>query len=405
MKHTFLILGFLMTCAALARGMDDLLDRLDDALTIHAWNDEVRARLSGTFDLEFYDFHQPPPGLISSDDNQLLNSRLTLNFDAQLGSKFYFFIQSRLDRGFDPNDGKAQIRLDEYALRFTPWEDGRLNIQVGKFATVVGNWNSRHLSWDNPFINAPLVYENVTAIYDSEAHSSPSDFLAGLVDAKYEYNPVVWGPSYASGASVAAKIGKFDLAAEVKNAALASRPESWDLGNEGLNHPTYSARLGWRPDAAWNIGISASDGPYFVSSATPTLPKGTGINDYREKVLAQDVSFAWRHWQLWAEFYEARFEVPRVGNADTFAYYLEAKYKFTPQFFGAVRWNQQFFDKVNDGAGGRLPWGANIWRTDIAAGYRFSAHTQMKLQYSFQHTEDRPDEITHSIGAQFTLRF
>ena len=32
-----------------------------------------------------------------------------------------------------------------------------------------------------------------------------------------------------------------------------------------------------------------------------------------------------------------------MGNADTFAYYLEGKYKFTPQFFAALRWNQQLF--------------------------------------------------------------
>jgi hypothetical protein len=55
----------------------------------------------------------------------------------------------------------------------------------------------------------------------------------------------------------------------------------------------------------------------------------------------------------WAEFYEARFEVPNVGDADTFAYYVEAKYKFTPQLFGAVRWNQQLFNTINNGYGGR----------------------------------------------------
>jgi hypothetical protein len=27
---------------------------------------------------------------------------------------------------------------------------------------------------------------------------------------------------------------------------------------------------------------------------------------------------AWRHLQIWAEIFEARFEVPAVGNADTF---------------------------------------------------------------------------------------
>jgi hypothetical protein len=397
---------FLLAASAIpALRAEGFLDRVDEALTFSVLDNQVRARISGLLDLEAYYVAQPPPGLISTDDHFLFNPRLTLFFDAQLGPKFYVFLQSRIDRGFDPTDGDAQVRLDEYALRFTPWDDGRLNFQVGKFATIVGNWTGRHLSWENPFINAPLVYENVTAIYDAEAHPTPADFLAGIVDAKYEYNPVVWGPSYASGVSVAAKLGPFDLAAELKNAALASRPESWGLGNEGFEHPTWSARLGWRPSPAWNIGFSASDGPYFVSSAVPTLPKGTGLGDYREKVLAQDISFAWHHWQLWAEVYEARFQVPRVGNADTLAYYVEAKYKFTPQCFGAIRWNQQLFDNVSDGAGGSAPWGADVWRTDIAAAYRFSAHTQLKLQYSIQHEERGRGETAHSVGAQFTVRF
>ena len=61
----------------------------------------------------------------------------------------------------------AQVRLDEYALRVTPWDDGRFNLQVGKFSTVVGNWVQRHHSWENPFITAPLPYENLTAISDT----------------------------------------------------------------------------------------------------------------------------------------------------------------------------------------------------------------------------------------------
>jgi hypothetical protein len=49
-----------------------------------------------------------------------------------------------------------------------------------------------------------------------------------------------------------------------------------------------------------------------------------------------DLPGAWYHLQLWAEFFEARFAVPRGGNADTFAYYFEGKYKFTPKLFGAA---------------------------------------------------------------------
>src|SRR6266404_6017838 len=254
------VLSFcLLACTARALDVDDLLDRLDTALTIAAFQDNLRLRLSGTLDLEIYHLQQPAPGLIDSKIDNLFNPRLTLFLDVQMGSHIYFFAQSRLDRGFDPSDHGAQVRLDEYALRITPWDDGRFTLQLGKFATVVGNWVPRHLSWDNPFVNAPLVYENVTPIRDKAAPASPHDFVHGFEPAdKSEYNPVIWGPSYTSGVSVSGRLGQFDYAAEMKNSSLSSRPESWSITEMGLDNPDFSARLGLRPNQAWNVGISMS---------------------------------------------------------------------------------------------------------------------------------------------------
>jgi len=402
--HVFSLCVF--ACTACAFDVDDYLDRLDTALSASAFHDNLRVRLSGTLDLEIYNFEQPAPGLIDSSIDTLFNPRLILFLDAQIGSQIYFFAQSRLDRGFDPSDHGAQVRLDEYALRVTPWEDGRFTVQIGKFATVVGNWVPRHLSWDNPFINGPLVYENVTAIQDKYASYSALDFIyRPYYYGKYSFNPLIWGPSYASGTSVSGQLGKFDYAVEMKNASLSSRPESWYVTENGFENPTFSGRFGFRPNEAWNLGLSASEGPYFRREAEPTLPPGRDIDDYREFVLGQDVSFAWRHLQVWAEFYEARFEVPRVGNADTFAYYIEAKYKFTPQLFGAIRWNQQLFGTISDGYGHNVNWSPDLGRIDIAAAYRFTPHMQLKLQYGFQHETSSPGDDNHLFAAQFTIRF
>src|SRR5205823_2337131 len=172
-----------------------------------------------------------------------------------------------------------------------------------------------------------------------------------------------------------------------------------------LDHPSFNGRLGFRPNQMWNFGVSVSDGAYFRSEAEPTLPRGRDIGDFRELVLGQDASFAWHHLQVWAEFYEARFEVPRVGDADTFAYYLEAKYKFTPQFFGALRWNQQLFAKVDVGGGAKMRWGQDLGRVDLAAGYRFTSYIQLKVQYSFQQQTRGPRDNNHLFAAQFTVRF
>ncbi len=216
---------------------------------------------------------------------------------------------------------------------------------------------------------------------------------------------MIWGPNYASGVSVSGRLGLFDYAAEMKNSSLSSRPESWNATETNFDHPSFNARIGFRPNQVWNFGVSGSDGAYFRSEAEPTLPRGRDIGDFRELLLGQDASFAWHHLQVWAEFYEARFDVPRVGDADTFAYYFEAKYKFTPQFFGALRWNQQVFGSIDDGRKGSLRWGQDLGRIDAAIGYRFTSHTQLKLQYSFQHETTGPRDDNHLLAAQFTVRF
>ncbi|MEY2531236.1 MAG: hypothetical protein QOI96_1321, partial [Verrucomicrobiota bacterium] len=100
----------LLACTARALEVDDFFDRLDRTLTVAAFQDNLRARLSGTIDLEAYHFQQPAPGLIDSKIDNLFNPRLTLFLDAQVGSQIYFFAQSRFDRGFDPSNHGAQIR-------------------------------------------------------------------------------------------------------------------------------------------------------------------------------------------------------------------------------------------------------------------------------------------------------
>jgi len=405
-------------CAIVAGGApvtEDIIDRLDEKLNWSAADDTLRARLSGTIELEGYHFQPVPTGVIHADGKNLFNPRLVLFLDAQAGSHFYFFAQSRIDRGFDPGEGVARGRFDEYAVRFTPWHNSKFNLQIGKFATVVGNWTARHLAWDNPFIGAPLPYENLTGIFDESAADSTRTLVkwarinqpanTGAVYLDQYRLPILWGPSYASGAAASGVIGKMNYAVEFKNAALSSRPDSWDAAQVQWQNPTVSGRIGYKPDASWNLGVSLSNGTYLRGSARATLAPGEKLGDYREIVVGQDVGFAWHHFQLWAEAYEATFKIPRVGDAHTFAYYVEAKYKFTPQFFGAVRWNQQMFGRVTDANGAAVQWGDDVWRIDFAPAYRFTPHSEIKLQYSLQSGGVAGHRRSETFAAQFVLRF
>jgi hypothetical protein len=393
----------LLAFASTASAADEWLDRLDEKLTLSSPEGAVRVRLSGFADLEYYHLPRPAPALLETTRHDFFAPRLTLFLDAQLGPKVYLFAQARADRGFDPGDRGARVRLDEYALRLTPWDDGRLSVQVGKFPTVLGMWTQRHLSWDNPFVSAPLPYEHATGISDFEAPASVHELRHFPPSEKYDRLPLIWGPGYSTGLSVSGRVEKLEYAFEIKNTPPSSRPESWSATEIGFSHPTFSGRVGYRPNQAWNFGLSGSGGGYFRPEAQPELPRSR--SHYWQYLIGQDVSYAWHHLQIWAEVYEARFEVPRIGNADSLGYFVEAKYKLTPQLYAALRWNQELFSTMRGQAGenGREAWGEDIWRLDAALGYRFTAHTQLKAQYSVQREEAA--SVAHIFAAQFTLKF
>jgi hypothetical protein len=401
--------------AGTALAADDAIDRFSDALAWSSPDGAERGRLSGIVDLEEYALPVPPPGVISTTHSSLFNPRLSLFFDGQVGENLYAFAQARLDRGFDTSSDGQRARLDEYALRWSVGRRGAFDIQVGKFGTVFGNWVSRHDSWQNPFITAPLPYETLTGVWDNEPVHSGDQLLVwshvrpGLPSSfseeeKYLQLPIIWGPSYATGAAVAGSLSRFRYAVEVKNASLSSRPDAWSPRESGFDHPTVSGRVRYVPDQQWEFGLSASSGAFLRPAARSLLAPSIGRAHYRENVVGGDISYAWHHLQVWAEAYAARFVIPRVGDADVFSYYVEARYKFTPELSGAVRWGQQTYGTIATSRGA-AHWDHDVWRIDFAPMWRLSAHAQVKVQYSIFRTDQFIPRTTDLVAAQLTMRF
>jgi len=382
------------------------LDNVQDSLSLKNSSGFFRCDLTVLMDVEGYYIDQRPPGLIYEDES-FINPRTTFFLDTTLGQHFYAFLQARLDRGFDPGEKDFDARLDEYLVRWSPFDRALLNLQFGKFATVVGSWVNRHDSWENPLITAPLPYENLTTISDGTAPPSSQAFLArrNIPDQKDYWLPVIWGPAYTTGWAIFGSYGKLDYAVDLKNASISSRPDQWELDNQLWQYPTVSGRLGFRPGPAWVHGISFSIGPYLYSDAEYSLPPGKSITDYDEITLGYDVGYAWRSWQFWAELFLTRFEVPNVGNADVLSYYVEAKYQITAGLFAATRWNQQIFGTVANGLGGEESWDNDMFRVDVALGYRFNRHFQTKLQYSYGHRDASLQQGEQLVAAQVTMKF
>ncbi|HSJ01752.1 MAG: hypothetical protein ACAI34_14830 [Verrucomicrobium sp.] len=401
-------LTFSRLACTLVLGAGGMLGSTCPALELLPANSPVQATLSGSLDLETYFSDTPQPGLLFSDDEAFLQPRLRLMLDLARGSHWSGFVQARADRGFDPGlkeDG--DVRLDEYGVRWKPFEDPILQVQAGKFATVFGNWVSRHLSSENPFITAPAPYENVLGMTDATAPPTRAAFLGRKVqaDKKKEWVTQIWGPSYAHGASVFGIVDKFDYAFELKSHALSSRPSSWDASEVEWDHPTWTGRLGYRPSVAWVLGISASTGTYLLDSADATLPSGTDRGNFEQDTLGLDLSYAHRHFELWSELILTRFEVPNVGDAEMVSFYVEGRYKLTASLYLALRWNQQWFGDVADGRGGNTPWDRDLYRADLALGYKFTRNLNAKVQYSYGHEGGNSANAEHLLATKLSWEF
>jgi hypothetical protein len=68
-------LAGLTACALTGMADDQFFDRVEQALTFSAVDSRVRARLSGTLEVEGYDYQLPAPGVIDAAGNQLLAER------------------------------------------------------------------------------------------------------------------------------------------------------------------------------------------------------------------------------------------------------------------------------------------------------------------------------------------
>ncbi len=376
------------------------MDALGDLLQFGLLESKLNARISGLTDIEAYVFESPPPALLETNKSWILQPRATLFVDIQQGLRNYFFAQARVDRGFDPKDSGLQARIEEFAWRLSPWDDRRLSLQAGQFTTIVGPWPKRHLSWNNPFISAPLFYENRTLLSDQ---NDPATLGMPGYSTNYGGNPIIWGASYTSGIAVSGSVQKWDWSIELKNASLSSRPNYWPAWKVGFGEPTLAARLSWQPSLKWTLGLSTSHGAFLAPSSSYQLGPDRRRGDYIQRLWLFDISYAFRHWQMWMEVVYTSFDGPAMERLESSAYFLELRRKIGPRLSAALRWNQQFFSERSYYGQPQGRWGDEMIRIDAAVTWRFNAYSQIQLELGSRHSKSASQRL--GLSTRYTLRF
>ena len=355
----------------------------------------------------------PAPALNFYDDDVFLDPRFKLSLDAAAGSHWFLHLNSQLDRGFDPGSrADGDFRVDEIFLRFRPTDDQRLNFQIGKFPTVFGSWIAQHDFFDDPFLLPPLPYSQIVGVnVRTPAATSPAAMTARSAGkapslaalSKENWASLIWGPSYATGASIFGSTEHLDYAFEIKNAALSSHPDAWFPAGDDFENPTFTGRIGYRPDAAWAFGLSASRGPYFTDDAANLLPQGKDRGDFQQSTVGLDARWASGSFILSGEVIGSEFETPSSGDLRTLAWFLQARWKVAPGIWLAGRFGQMVANQA-DGLNGRATsWSPDVWRAELGAGWRITNRMLLKVDYSFTHSDNHQGG-EHLFGLGFGIR-
>ncbi|MDB4547599.1 hypothetical protein N9Z80_05360, partial [Akkermansiaceae bacterium] len=195
---------------------------------------------------------------------------------------------------------------------------------------------------------------------------------------KENWASTIWGPSYSTGLSLIGAEGKFDYAFEVKNSGLSSLPDQWDPSLGDFDDPTFTARLGYRSDAAWALGLSFSRGPYLEPEGEKFLPAGMDRGDLPQTVIGLDARWAHRDLIISGEIIASEYETLEVGDLRSLSYYLQARWKAAPGLWLAGRFGQTFHNSADGPGGTSLEWAPDHWRAELSAGYRFTPDLLVK---------------------------
>ena len=362
-----------------------------------------RVGVRPTLELTYWHADTPLPGLIDFTGTDFFQPRLSLGFTVVAGDEWLLHILARWDRGFEVGaQPDGDFRLDEAFLRWRPLGDGRLNVTLGKFATCFGNWVPRHGFWDDPFLMPPLPYDSLLAVNNRNASSPSAAAVANRTTSKRSWVPMIWGPVYSTGVSLSGSTALWDYAAEVKNASLVTQPDGWNPTEENGSHPTFTGRIGYRPDAAWSFGLSASHGNYLRHDAEPTLPVGSERRDFTHSVIGADVRWSHHQFQVLGEVLASRSRTAVAGDLDAIAYYVEARWKVNSTLFVAARWAQQWNEDFASGAASSVRgYTREVWRATAAAGFRITENVLVKTEYSYHGGNAKENAFALGIGLKF----
>ena len=231
-------------------------------------------------------------------------------------------------------DELVEFEVEQLAVRFMP--SALYVVDVGKLLFPIGTFAERRFSTTNPLIGQPDGY------------------------------PVI----YPWGGQISGSTSHFDYRAAVVNLPVTNEQYLPAAGSAA--RPAIS--VGVTPLIGLRVGLSWTAGPYLGPDVSGDLPAGSEWQDYGEMILGADLKFARGYFELFAEYGASWYEVPNQSeDVRGKAYYIEAKYSWSPRFFTAARFERNLYAFIRPVGGGNwLARATDFVNTEVGVGFRIN---------------------------------
>lgn len=278
-----------------------------------------------------------------------------------------------------------------------------LNANLGLIPTPVGLFGQRTYADKNPLIGTPLIYNYHSNLKLYNPQQTASELLSARGQG-YDLSgpPMIYDACWNTGINLFGSLKFLDYSVAALSGALAHPEVQIDDQN-----PNLTAQIVANPVMGVRAGIFGSWGPYFSKSAEQYFPAGKTINDYNQVLGGALAEVTMGHFESYHEAVLNAFEHPYLGYLKNNGFYSEVKYKFLPSWYGAVRYDQMNFNKIEDetNPGSQHTWDFNVKRVEAAVGYYLDRKVLLKLDAQINRFPDQKslnDEI-YALQMTFTL--
>lgn len=323
--------------------------------------------------------------------------QMTMFVDSDITENIYFTgeIQSDL---LSPNPDQNDFRIRSAAVTATNIPKWKTNIQIGRFNTVFGSHPDRRLPLDNYLFDAPLAYTYRVNL-DPDGGWVPNTARQNTGDFGVRQLSLIDKDMTQTGIKAFGRLNATKLHYAF---SLTNNPPS-NPRNVNINNGVSTAmKLNWIADHSTDFGFSYAQGGYLNSLDAVTNVNNDNFNamtggnplalNLRNTSSYQHYLYGF-HWNWRRSRYEinseiimSSFQVPNnTRDLDSQALYIQGKYNFTSNFFGAARYdvldfnNTALVDPANLNIARK--WDDNVKRFEVGVGSFLNPSTLAKFTY------------------------